>query len=127
MDADRRVRSFRRTSIGTDSFSASGVSPIAINIKKSPTSSAAFRRRWLGQWTPAQIKTYLRWHTITTYAPMLPQAFADENFAFYSTALNGATQAQLPQGRRCTSFYRRRARLRARTQKYVAKSLPAGS
>ena len=79
-------------------FSASGVSPIAINVRE-PDFFSGFSTL-LGQWTPAQIKTYLRWHTITTYAPMLPQAFADENFAFYSTALNGAT-AQLPQWRRC--------------------------
>jgi putative endopeptidase len=82
-------------------FTASGVSPTAINVSE-PDFFSGFSTL-LGQWTPAQIKTYLRWHTITTYAPMLPPAFADENFAFYSTTLNGTT-AQLPLWRRCTRF-----------------------
>jgi putative endopeptidase len=80
-------------------FTASGVTPGAINVSE-PDFVKGFSAL-LGQWTPAQIKTYLRWHTITTFAPMLPQAFSNENFAFYSTTLNGTT-AQLPLWRRCT-------------------------
>jgi len=79
-------------------FAASNVTPSAINVSE-PDFFSGFSTL-LGQWTPDQIKAYLRWHTITAYASALPQAFADENFAFYSTTLNGTT-AQLPRWRRC--------------------------
>jgi putative endopeptidase len=80
-------------------FTASGVAPTAINVAEPDYVKGL--SGLLAQWTPAQIKAYLRWHTITAFAPMLPQALADENFAFYSTTLSGTT-AQLPQWRRCT-------------------------
>jgi putative endopeptidase len=82
-------------------FAGSGVTPGAINVAE-PDFFKGFSDL-LAQWTPAQLKAYLRWHTITTFSPMLPQAFADENFAFYSATLNGTT-AQLPRWRRCTRF-----------------------
>jgi len=34
-------------------------------------------------------KTYFKWHTLSSYAPYLPKAFADEDFAFGSTTLQG--------------------------------------
>ncbi len=34
-------------------------------------------------------KTYLYFHTLSTFASALPKKFADESFAFYSTALQG--------------------------------------
>ncbi|MCX7070722.1 MAG: M13 family peptidase [Gammaproteobacteria bacterium] len=34
-------------------------------------------------------KTYLQWRVISEYAPYLPKAFVDENFAFYGTVLRG--------------------------------------
>ena len=48
----------------------------------------------------ADLKTYLRWHTIHSNAHMLPKRFADENFAFYGKALTGA-QEQRPRWKRC--------------------------
>jgi putative endopeptidase len=43
-------------------------------------------------------KTYLRWHAITD-APYLSKAFAEENFRFFGTVLNG-TPAQEPRWQR---------------------------
>ena len=37
-------------------------------------------------------KAYLQWRVISEYAPYLPKAFVDENFAFYGTALRGIPQ-----------------------------------
>ncbi len=34
-------------------------------------------------------KTYLQFHTVSNFAAALPKKFADESFAFYSTALQG--------------------------------------
>ncbi|WP_394777698.1 M13 family metallopeptidase [Undibacterium sp.] len=34
-------------------------------------------------------KTYFKWRMLSSAAPQLPKTFADENFAFYSTVLNG--------------------------------------
>lgn len=48
----------------------------------------------------ADWKTYLRWMTINSAAPLLSKAFADENFNFYSKYLTG-TKEQQPRWRRC--------------------------
>ncbi len=45
-------------------------------------------------------KTYLRWMTINSAAPLLSKAFVDENFNFYSRYLTG-TKEQQPRWRRC--------------------------
>ena len=37
-------------------------------------------------------KTYFKWHALSANASMLPATFADENFAFYGTALQGIPQ-----------------------------------
>jgi putative endopeptidase len=50
--------------------------------------------------TLADLKTYLRWHTIHSNAHMLPKRFVDENFAFYNRTLTGA-QEQRPRWKRC--------------------------
>ena len=44
-------------------------------------------------------KTYLRWHAITDASPYLSKAFAEENFRFFGTVLNG-TPAQEPRWQR---------------------------
>jgi endothelin-converting enzyme/putative endopeptidase len=48
------------------------------------------------------LKTYLRWGLLTSRAPLLSQAFRDEDFAFYSSYLEGITQ-QKPRWRTCVS------------------------
>ncbi len=40
----------------------------------------------------ADWQAYLRWHTAHAFAPTLSQAMVAENFRFYGTVLNGATQ-----------------------------------
>jgi putative endopeptidase len=79
-------------------FSGSGVTPDAINVSE-PDYFTAFSTN-LAQWTPDQIKTYLRWHIVHGYATVLPQAFVDENFDFYSKTLQGTPQ-QLERWKRC--------------------------
>jgi putative endopeptidase len=52
--------------------------------------------------TPVAVwRDYLTAHYIHAYAPYLPSAFDDENFAFYGTVLSGNTQ-QLPRTTRAT-------------------------
>jgi len=45
-------------------------------------------------------KMYLRWHVVHANAPMLPTAFVDENFNFFSKALQG-TKELAPRWKRC--------------------------
>jgi len=45
-------------------------------------------------------KTYLRWHVVHSNAPMLPAAFVNENFAFFSKTLQG-TKELPPRWKRC--------------------------
>jgi putative endopeptidase len=39
-------------------------------------------------------KTYLRWHTLDTYAPVLPKAFVDEDFRFNDAYLSGQKEIE---------------------------------
>jgi predicted metalloendopeptidase len=39
-------------------------------------------------------KTYLRWHLLSSYSPLLSAPFAKEHFAFYSTVLRGVPQEE---------------------------------
>ena len=48
----------------------------------------------------ADVKTYLRWHTIHSNAHMLPARFVEENFNFYNRTLTGAKE-QRPRWKRC--------------------------
>ncbi len=79
-------------------FSASGVTPEAINVAE-PSYLQALSTQ-LALWTPAQVKTYLRWQTIHAFARTLPQKFVDANFDFYSKTLSGTTK-QLDRWKRC--------------------------
>ena len=79
-------------------FTAVGVQPTAINVAE-PTYFTALSTQ-LATWTPAQIKTYLRWQTVHAYAATLPQAYVDANFDFYSKTLSGTTK-QLDRWKRC--------------------------
>ncbi len=56
--------------------------------------------RMLADVSIADWKTYLRWMTINSAAPLLSKAFVDENFNFYSRYLTG-TKEQQPRWRRC--------------------------
>lgn len=49
------------------------------------------------------LKTYISWNILHLAAPFLPQAFVDENFAFYGKTLTGAKQLK-PRWRRCVEF-----------------------
>jgi predicted metalloendopeptidase len=40
-------------------------------------------------------KAYYRWHLLSTFAPMLPKAFAEENFAFFDKTLNGQQEQEV--------------------------------
>lgn len=52
---------------------------------------------------PETLKSYLRWHAVTSCASYLPKAFVDENFSFYETCLSG-TQEQKPRWKRAMAF-----------------------
>ena len=101
-------------------FSASGVQPGAINVGE-PAYLKALSAQ-LGQWTPAQIKTYLRWHVLHAFATSLPSSFDQANFAFYSKELSGATE-QRPRWKRCVARTDE-ALGEALGQLYVAKEFP---
>jgi putative endopeptidase len=69
------------------------------------------------------VKTYLRWHLIHTYAALsLPEPFEKENWNFYSHILNGAEQQQ-DRWKRCTSRIDYEL-MDALGQAYVAKYFP---
>lgn len=45
--------------------------------------------------TPLSVwKSYFRWHLLSTFAPLLPRAFVDEDFAFYGGVLRGTPENQ---------------------------------
>jgi len=54
----------------------------------------------LGEVPLDQWKTYLRWHLAHDYAPVLSDAFVNENFAFFGTTLTGQQELQ-PRWKRC--------------------------
>jgi putative endopeptidase len=47
------------------------------------------------------IKSYLRWHTVHSAAPLLSKPFEDANFDFFSATLQGQKEQQ-PRWKRCT-------------------------
>ena len=47
-------------------------------------------------------KTYLRWHVVHANAPMLPSAFVNENFNFFSKTLQGTKELR-PRWKRCVA------------------------
>jgi putative endopeptidase len=51
----------------------------------------------------ADLKVYLRWHLLHSEAPLLPQAFVDENFSFYGKTLTGAKQLEM-RWKRCVKM-----------------------
>ncbi len=48
-------------------------------------------------------KTYLRWHLVHASAPLLPEAFVQENFNFYGRTLRGAKELR-PRWKRCVTY-----------------------
>lgn len=70
-------------------FKALGVDKkISYVIVSQPSYLTAFAKTL--QATPLDVwKTYFKWHLLKRSAQQLPQAFADENFAFFGTALRG--------------------------------------
>ncbi len=79
-------------------FSTSGVTPNSINVAQPEYLKGLSAA--LATWTPAQIKTYLRWHLIHQDAAALSEPIADENFNFYGATLTGQ-KAQLERWKRC--------------------------
>ncbi len=70
-----------------------------------------------------QVRTYLRWHLLTSYAgTSMPEAFETENWNFYAHILNGAEKQQ-ERWKRCTSRVDREMG-EALGQVYVAKYFP---
>ncbi|MCB1020701.1 MAG: M13 family peptidase, partial [Acidobacteria bacterium] len=74
-------------------------------------------------WQPLEDwKVYLAWHVIHAAAPLLPDAFVDENFSFYGKTLTGAQELS-PRWKRCVRYVD--ADLgEALGQKYVEKHFP---
>ena len=48
-------------------------------------------------------KTYLRWHVVHANAPVLPAAFVNENFDFFSKTMQGTKELR-PRWKRCVSY-----------------------
>ena len=48
-------------------------------------------------------KTYLRWHVVHANAPVLPTAFVNENFDFFSKTMQGTKELR-PRWKRCVSY-----------------------
>ncbi len=70
-----------------------------------------------------QVRTYLRWHLLTSYAgTSMPEVFETENWNFYAHILNGAEKQQ-ERWKRCTSRVDREMG-EALGQVYVAKYFP---
>jgi endothelin-converting enzyme/putative endopeptidase len=57
--------------------------------------------------TLEDLKTYLRWQVLHTAAPMLPRAFVEAEFDFFSRTLTGQQQPE-PRWRRCVTATDRR-------------------
>jgi putative endopeptidase len=62
------------------------------------TLQAELRNTSLDDW-----KTYLAWHALHSAAPLMPTAFAEEDFHFYSKTLTGAAEMR-PRWKRCVDF-----------------------
>jgi putative endopeptidase len=73
-------------------FNARGLKIEALNVRQ-PSYATAFAQFAAG--TPApQLRSYLRWHALRSTADLLPKAFEEEDFAFYSKTLNGTPQQE---------------------------------
>ena len=71
------------------------------------------------------IKTYLIWHEMSNYAPLLSKQFVDLNFDFYGKYLTGAKELQ-PRWKRCVQLTDRSLG-EALGQKYVEKAFAGQS
>ncbi len=59
--------------------------------------------RMLADTSLADLRTYLRWHIASAYAPLLASAYADEDFAFFQHQLKGVP-SQPPRWKRCVGL-----------------------
>jgi putative endopeptidase len=71
------------------------------------------------------IKSYLIWHEVSDYSPLLSKAFVDQNFDFYGKYLTGAKELQ-PRWKRCVQLTDRSLG-EALGQKYVEKAFAGQS
>jgi putative endopeptidase len=71
------------------------------------------------------IKNYLIWHEVSTYAPLLSKPFVDLNFDFYGQTLTGAKELQ-PRWKRCVQLTDRSLG-EALGQRYVEKAFAGQS
>ena len=72
----------------TEYFNALGTTPPENLNEAQPAFFKGFAAQAASR-RAAQWRTYLRWSTLRTLAPMLPKAFADESFAFNQGVING--------------------------------------
>jgi len=96
-----------------------------VRIGKINVGEPGFLTAWsqqLGTWKPSQVRAFLKWHLLHSYASALPSAFADANFDFFSRTLQG-TKVQQDRWKRCTSATDRILG-EALGQFYVAKTFP---
>lgn len=52
---------------------------------------------------PDALRAYLTWQTLHAFAPMLPERFVEETFAFFGKALTGAKELE-PRWKRCVAL-----------------------
>ena len=72
-----------------------------VNVTE-PKFYKAFAKQ-LNQSSLDEIKTYLRWHLVRSFAPALSAPFVNENFSFFSKTLLGV-QALPPRWKQCVMF-----------------------
>ena len=65
--------------------------------------SPEFFKAFDTQLKSSQLKDYLTWHYIHSEAALLPKAFVDENFDFYSKTLQGAKEQKV-RWKRCVAY-----------------------
>jgi endothelin-converting enzyme/putative endopeptidase len=99
-------------------FAALGLSHIASLNVAAPEFFKAMEELLKSEELPAW-KTYLRWHQLHAQARWLPDAFVEEDFAFYGRKMTGARELQ-PRWKRCVRF-EDRALGEAVGQAYVAR------
>jgi putative endopeptidase len=73
-------------------FKARGLKLADLNVGQ-PSFAKAFAQM-AGEVSPAQWRTYLRWHAISACADLLPKAFGEEAFAFRGKVLNGTPERE---------------------------------
>ena len=85
-----------------DTFLTATGYPSVTSINVSVPAFFAGMARSAAQASPEVLQAYLRWHLLHATANQLPQAFVDENFAFFGKTLSGQKEIQ-PRFKRCVA------------------------